>query len=184
MIIYKNESIDTVIADLTEGKIGIMLCDTIYGIVGVAPEAESRIQEAKGRGESHPFLQLIHPSWFSQYSKIPLPPELAFYWPGPLTIVTEHRCGGTTAFRAPREPLLELVKQVGKPIYSTSANISGEPYKGEIDSMIEDFAGRVDFFIPSQREPSSQASTIISIVSKPFTLIRPGAVELPEEFFT
>lgn len=186
---------------LQQGKIGIMLCDTIFGIVGIAPDTEEPIKRAKGRGEAHPFLQLIAPEWFSTYSSLAWPHKLTPYWPGPLTVITTtsvppharpsstaalphaEATPHTTAFRAPKGSLLTLVRAVGKPLYSTSANISGTPYHGNPKQLIDEFHNRVDFFVHTTAEPSKTPSTIIDITTTPFTLVRPGQTTLPAEFF-
>ncbi len=181
MIILPYDDILSAVDPLKNGKIGIMLCDTIFGIVGAVPHTEDLIKEAKGRGESHPFLQLIDPSWFSQLSTEPLPQQLAPFWPGPLTIITNTGEERTTAFRAPDGDMLKLVSTVGVPIFSTSANISGTPYHGDQERLIREFENRVDFFLPTKKEPSDRTpSTIINITTKPFTLVRKGRVVISE----
>ena len=49
-------------------------------------------------------------------------------WPGALTIIVNDIRGGTTAFRCPSDLwLLEILKNVEYPLYSTSVNKSGCP---------------------------------------------------------
>ena len=41
---------------LAGAGVAIIPCDTIYGIVGIDPEAESRIRALKGRDEGKPTM--------------------------------------------------------------------------------------------------------------------------------
>ncbi len=181
MIILPHDDIERTIEFLQSGQIGIMLCDTIFGIVGAVPETEQAIKDAKGRGEDHPFLQLIDPTWFNTLSTIPFPEQLTPYWPGPLTVITETQNQNTTAFRAPDGDMLHLVQAVDTPIFSTSANLSGTPYHGEQERLINEFEGRVDFFVPTKKELIDRTpSTIINITTNPFTMVRKGRVVIPD----
>ena len=44
---------------LKGGGVVIAPGDTMYGLIGIAPETEDRLRRVKGRGEDKPFLQLI-----------------------------------------------------------------------------------------------------------------------------
>jgi L-threonylcarbamoyladenylate synthase len=75
------------ISTLGSGGVVIMPCDTIYGLVGVAPDTEERLRRIKGRGERE-FLRLIaSPDWLPRFTDLPLPESLKIYWPGPLTLI-------------------------------------------------------------------------------------------------
>jgi L-threonylcarbamoyladenylate synthase len=109
------------------GGVAIMPCDTIYGIVGPAPASEARIRELKGRGEKS-FLQLIAGAdWLERFGRLTLPPTLAAYWPGPLTLIFPAG-EGSVALRVPADSRLRLLlERLGRPLYSTSVNRSGQP---------------------------------------------------------
>ena len=49
------------------------------------------------------------------------------------------------------------------PIFSTSANLSGEPYNGLPDHLRKTFQGRVDFFVDAGELPQSQPSTVVRV---------------------
>ena len=82
-------AVRTLAALLARGGVAIIPCDTIYGIVGVDPEADARIRTLKGRGEDKPFLRLVgDASWARAADRAAaLPGRLARHWPGPLTLV-------------------------------------------------------------------------------------------------
>jgi L-threonylcarbamoyladenylate synthase len=75
------------ISALRGGGVVIIPCDTIYGLVGTAPDTEVRLRRIKGRGE-RAFLRLIaSPDWLPWFTDLPLPESLKGYWPGPLTLI-------------------------------------------------------------------------------------------------
>ena len=77
----------TLLSILGSGGVVVMPCDTIYGLVGVAPDTEDRLRTIKGRGERS-FLRLIgSPDWLPGFTDVPLPESLRGYWPGPLTLI-------------------------------------------------------------------------------------------------
>ena len=64
------------------------------------------------------------------------------YWPGALTIVLPKENGTTLGVRMPNHPIaLQIVRAFGKPIVSTSANISYQPTCYSIRS----FVGQLSF---------------------------------------
>lgn len=112
---------------LFKGGIIIMPCDTIYGLVGIAPESEERLNKIKGRAPEKNYLQLILKEWLPQFSSAVIDPDLLSICPGKLTFVVKNDTGKTTAIRFPRDPLLVyLLKALNRPLYSTSVNRSGE----------------------------------------------------------
>ena len=55
-------AIQRAVGVLSSYGVAILPCDTIYGIVGVAPETEGRIRSIKGRGEDKPFCSFSQTS--------------------------------------------------------------------------------------------------------------------------
>jgi len=168
---------------LESGGIAILPCDTIYGLVGLVPEAASRLRELKGRAEDKPFLILIKDiSWLREFSPLGLPEPLKPFWPGPLTIIFPGYHGEKTGLRIPSDPFLQsLLSALKRPLYSTSVNLAGKPPLNEIAKIIQDFAAKVDLIVDAGDFCGRQASTIIDISEKPYRLIRQGAVEIPPE---
>ncbi|UCG00146.1 MAG: L-threonylcarbamoyladenylate synthase [Spirochaetaceae bacterium] len=158
-----------------------MPCDTIYGLVGIAPAAEEKIRELKGRQEKS-FLQLIPDvNWLSRYTGAALPAELKTYWPGALTIIFPAKKGGTVALRVPDDPLLlQLMNRLESSLFSTSVNESGQPALWRIDEILAAFENRVALVVTAGDRPAGVPSTILDITEKPFRLLRRGAVDLPK----
>jgi L-threonylcarbamoyladenylate synthase len=168
---------------LARGGVAIIPCDTMYGIVGTAPETEERIRRVKGRGETKPFLQLIaQASWVARISEAPLPSTLSKYWPGPLTVVFPLRGGGTAALRLPDSPLLRsLMESVGKPLYSTSVNRAGQEPIFDVGRIKEEFEQDVDLVFDAGNLPPGPPSTLVDITCRPYKILRAGAVKIPAE---
>ena len=168
---------------LSQGGVAIIPCDTMYGIVGTAPDTEKRIRVIKGRGETKPVLQLIaHASWVARISDLALPPRLAKYWPGPLTIIFPARDGGTVALRLPDSPfLVKLMDSVGRPLYSTSVNRTGKEPMFDIELMKREFETQVDIIFDAGSVPPGPASTLVDVTTHPYRVLRSGVVRIPPE---
>jgi L-threonylcarbamoyladenylate synthase len=170
---------------LDRGGIVVAPCDTIYGLLGKAPETEERLKELKGRQEDRAFLQLIpSPDWLSRFTDMPFPDVLKGYWPGALTLIFPARGGGSVALRVPDDGLLiGVMKRLEKPLYSTSVNISGESELWQSAEISARFAGKVDLFVDAGDLPGRKPSTILDVTDSPYRLLRQGALDLPEELF-
>ena len=176
-------SFDTLVRILTSGGAAIAPGDTMYGLIGVVPQADSRIRGIKGRGEDKPFLQLIgDASWLARYSDELLPPRIAAYWPGPLTVVIPVRTGGTTAFRVPDHGLLQrLLAALGVPLFSTSVNRAGSAPIATVAEMRRELEAEVDAIYDAGDQAPGAPSTLLDITRRPFAILRQGAVRLAPE---
>lgn len=160
-----------------------MPCDTIYGLVGIAPDTEETIRSIKGRGESKPFLQLVgDASWVQRYSTMPVPAALRQLWPGPLTLIFPSIGGGTAAFRVPNDGLLvSVLSRVGSPVFSTSVNRSGESPRGRISEIVGRFEHEVSLVVDAGDLENRLPSTIVDLTTKPYTVVRQGCLHIPPE---
>jgi L-threonylcarbamoyladenylate synthase len=165
---------------LSGGGVVIAPGDTMYGLLGLAPQAEARLRRVKGRGDGKPFLQLLaEASWIGRISEIPLPPRLARFWPGPLTLVFPARGGGTAALRVPDDRLLrDLLRALDQPLYSTSVNRSGSPPLDSVEEMRRELEGEVDAIYDAGDRAPGAPSTLLDITRRPFAILRQGAVRL------
>lgn len=171
---------DRLCAILAAGGVVIMPCDTIYGLVGLAPDTEARIRGLKGREEKS-FLQLIGSAqWLPRFTAAALPQSLAAYWPGPLTVIFPARAG-TVALRVPADPLLEtLLHRLDRPLFSTSVNRSGQPALFRIQEICVQFEAGVDLVVDAGDLPAKLPSTILDATRRPFRVLRAGAVTIPD----
>jgi L-threonylcarbamoyladenylate synthase len=186
MVVHANEAgaLALLVEVLGRGGIAVVPCDTMYGIVGIAPDTEGKLRAIKGRGESKPFLQLLpDPEWVKRYSRLEAPPRLAKRWPGPLTIVFPALEGGTIALRVPDSSFLRnLLGALGKPLYSTSVNRAGAAPLRAVNDIRREFEGTVDCIFDAGDLPEGLPSTIVDISSRPYVVLRAGALPiLPED---
>ncbi|QEN04266.1 threonylcarbamoyl-AMP synthase [Thiospirochaeta perfilievii] len=186
MILSKEDSFEEIIDILENNGVVIVPCDTIYGILGKSPDTDSIIRSIKGRGEAKPFLHLISSViQFNNLSVIPFPEDLEQYWPGPLTVVTTVKKGGTIAYRLPADPFLQdIVSHIECPLYSTSVNTSGQKHLWKINDIIDKFENKVDLIVDDGDYEGREPSTVIDITSTPYKLIRQGVLKLPSQLLS
>jgi L-threonylcarbamoyladenylate synthase len=172
---------------LREGGICIVPTDTIYGIVALdrLPQAVERIYGIKKRPKDKPFIRLVgRQEELREYTDQPMPPSLAAYWPGPLTIVFRGKGGGAApkvALRLPDDPFLgALFAELGhSPVVAPSANISGEEDIFDCGVLVELFSSLVDLILCRQAwSGGRRSSTILDISTEPWTVLRQGALKL------
>jgi L-threonylcarbamoyladenylate synthase len=177
------QSFPALVRILVRGGVVIAPGDTMYGLVGIAPEAEQRLRSVKGRGEDKPFLRLIaDASWIRRISDMPMPPRLARYWPGPLTLVFPAHNGGTAALRVPDHPFLQdLLRALDRPLYSTSVNRAGSEPLRTVEEMRRELERDVDAIFDAGDQPPGAPSTLVDITRRPFAVLRQGAVLLQLE---
>ena len=172
---------------LEAGAIVIMPCDTIYGMVGIAPDTDAALRRIKGRGEKS-FLRLLPSAdWLPRFTEASLPSVLRPYWPGALTLIFPGReaPGATVALRVPDDPLLfALMEVLDRPLFSTSVNRSGEPALWRIGDILERFGDEVDLVVDAGDRPGGVPSTIVDVTARPFRVLRRGAIDLPERLLS
>jgi L-threonylcarbamoyladenylate synthase len=164
---------------LATGALAIMPCDTIYGIVGAVGDSEQALRHVKGRPDDKPFIQLVTFDMVGTIAGQAIDPAVLALWPGPLTVIVRDVSGGRTAIRVPADPfLLEVLRLLGKPLYSTSVNVSGEPSLERFDEMYMRFTDAVPLFVKGKEQQGNVPSTIIDICAKPYALVRQGVMDV------
>ncbi len=110
---------------LKSGEVIGVPTDTIYGVSSLTDFGD-KIYEVKKRDRSKKLVTMISDvSQINVTDKVLLD-KMNEVWPGAVTLIFDYE-GEMTSFRIPAEPnLLKLIDKVGKPIFTTSANISGE----------------------------------------------------------
>ncbi len=96
-------------------------------------------------------------------------------WPGPTTWVmpasknTPHWLTGDFSSIAVRVSAHPVVKQLcqafGKPLVSTSANLSGQPAIDDIDTLRDQIGDKVSHIVPGSPDTTLQPSKIIDALS-------------------
>lgn len=175
------DTFDILIRHLKVNKIAIIPCDTIYGIVGLAPITQPKIVAAKNRDNEKQFIELITLRMANEIAKSKLDDKLLKYWPGALTLIVEDSKGVSRAIRVPDDPfLLKLIEELKQPIYSSSVNISNQSYLVDFDEIVAQFDTKIELFIKGPLNKNALPSTILDVRSIPYTLLRVGSVDVKE----
>lgn len=111
------------------------------------------------------------------------------YWPGPLTIIVKRKKTlprflnpgiKTIGIRVPDHAFSrELVRKFGRPLTTTSANISGKPSPYSVFAIKKQFrAKKPDLIINFGRLKKHLPSTIIDLSRKKIKIIRRGEINI------
>ena len=170
--------------------------ETVYGLGADAlnPEAVGKVYAAKGRPSDNPMI--VHISSKDDLTKLTcgitddMKLLMDAFWPGPLTMVVPARAivprvttGGldTVAVRMPSDPLAAaLIEKSGVPIAAPSANVSGRPSGTNVQDIIEELDGKVDYIIDGGSTAIGLESTVIRVVNQKIEILRPGKITLDE----
>jgi len=154
----KTIDLETAAQLLSQGKIGVVRTDTLYGVVAQAlnEQAVERVYRAKGRTPSKSPILLIASigQLIDQYE-----PELLAHidelWPGKNSVILPSSDGpawltrgnASIAYRIPAdERLRKLLEQTG-PLIAPSANPEGDPPAMATAKAQEYFGDTVDFYV-------------------------------------
>lgn len=165
---------------LRKGGLIVYPTDTIWGIGCDATNAQAveRVYALKRRTDSHAMLSLVDSAnRISQYvDDMPmLAYQLIEITDRPLTIVYDHAHGlaanllgenGSAGMRVTSDPFCrELCCQFGRPIVSTSANISGQPAPATYAQISDEILQGVDYVSTWRRDDIKhhQASSVIGL---------------------
>lgn len=167
---------------LRAGRVIAFPTDTVYGLAALArdPIACERIYEIKRRDRSQQLIAMAaEPDELA--SLVELDDRARWFadrwWPGPLTLVLPAReeTRPTLGVRIPDHPVaLALLAEVGEPLATTSANLSGEPpamTAGEAAHL----AG-VAAVVDAGRAPGGSPSTVASLAGPTLEVLREGPV--------
>lgn len=145
---------------LKEGRVLLLPTDTIWGLSCAISQREAveRIFEIKRRPPTRPFILLVSSlEMLKQYVEW-IPPQVAHWlrhFSKPVSVVYQQTknlppwaksTDGTTALRICKNPFTALVvKIVGEPVVSTSANIHGQPPAETFKDISEEIIKQVDY---------------------------------------
>lgn len=166
--------------------------ETVYGIGcnSFNSEAVDRIYQLKNRDRSKAMILIASDTvQISELVKeIPDDAEKLIdnFWPGPLTIVFEASSrlkefafgkSKTVAIRIPDCNIcLELIKETGFPLVSTSANRSNEPAATRAEEVVRAFGDQLDVIVDGGPTRESIPSTFVDITRTPARILRQGAI--------
>lgn len=171
---------------LRRGEVIAFPTDTVYGLAARAVNARAcdRIYEIKRRPADRRLIAMA-PEVEAFEPLVDLSPaarELARrWWPGPLTLVLPARGGDepTLGVRVPDHDLaLALLRAMGEPLATTSANLSGEPpaLTASEAARLEGVAAVLD----GGPAPGGRASTVLTLAAPDPEVLRPGPISRPD----
>ena len=175
-----------VFRDILRRDDGVLLVptETVYGLVCDASHeaARTKIYEMKRRPASK-LLTLFFATRVAAEAAFPAMPETATrfaaaFCPGPVTLIVPDG-DAFTGFRIPDHPaLLKLLAAYGRPLASTSANLSGQPPAHTVDEALASLAILPDGVLDGGPiPPDSAASTVIKVERDgAWSILRPGPV--------
>ena len=191
--------LDSALKVLREGGVILYPTDTIWGLGCDAtnPDAVARIFKIKNRPEAKSLVLLAADlDMVARYVKVI--PNIAIdlvevndrpmtiIYPGAITsdVPDRHYIAhnavaedGSVGIRIPMsEFCTELARKLGRPIVSTSANISGEPSPQVYADIAQEIRDAVDYIVPQklEKDATGYASQIIKVeVDGQVQIIRP-----------
>lgn len=185
------EVVELAADSLLEGKLVAFPTETVYGLGVDATNltALERLYEVKGRDRSRAIAVLIHSTAQLRHMVREIPDGVAeimeAFWPGPLTLVFRRHPkvfsslapDDSIGVRMPDHYLaLSILSMVGRPLATTSANLSGQPPAREASEIIAQLGEKVDLIIDGGPAGSQPPSTVLSVVDKPYRILRVGPV--------
>lgn len=174
---------------LESGELVISPTDTVYGIMGDALNEEviKKVYEAKKRSYSKPLILLMDSyEMIKQYTSQINEVEdkiIRNFLPGLVTIilkknerVSELITGGGdyVGIRIPNnKELLAIIKKLGRPVISTSANISDEEVITSV-TEIDDHLLEYISYVEDGGVIKAESSTIVKVEDKEIKILRAG----------
>jgi L-threonylcarbamoyladenylate synthase len=167
---------------LRGGEVIAFPTDTVYGLAAILGDvgAVERIFEIKGRPRDRRLVAMVADrqaaarlAHIDERARL----HMERWWPGPLTLVLPGAAGGTVAVRIPNHELaLALLRKVGEPLATTSANLSGQPpalTAGEC--RLPGVAAVLD----GGSAPGGTPSTLLDLTGVEPRVLREGPIRLP-----
>jgi len=189
-----------VIAHLNTGRLLAYPTETVYGLGSRARPADVQALAAlKGRRPDKPFLLLVADRQMAEAQGLAFNESASAlaraFWPGPLSLVLPGGSGrlpdslrgpeGGIAVRwTSHRGMARLVRALGEPVTSTSANLPGGATAPGAEAIVRDFAAAVDkgtlLVLDGGVLGNSPPSTVVDCTRPMPRLIREGALTLAE----
>lgn len=177
-------------AIIAEGGVVAFPTDTVYGLGCdlFNARAVERIFSIKGRPERMPLIAMFstHEQWTLVASALPdcARDLIARWWPGPLTLIAPARSevpeqvlggGATIGMRIPdHSDALALLVLFGRPLATTSANLSGMAPVCSALEVQEQLRGKIELILDGGISPCGMASTVLDCTCAPPVILREG----------
>jgi len=177
---------------LKSGGLVIFPTETVYGLGADATNSDAvdSIFIAKGRANDNPLIvHLDSKSNITRYAYISNDIEqklIDTFMPGPFTLILKKKdiipnnvSAGldTVGIRIPSNKIANTILYTsGLPIAAPSANVSGKPSGTDINDIISEFDGKVDYIIDGNVTDIGLESTVVKVIDGIPTILRPGFI--------
>ena len=183
--------IEEAVDRLLGGGIVALPTDTVYGVAADATNqhAVQKLYLIKDRDPKKPIPILVDSIKMFRQLVRDIPPEaeeiIDRFWPGPLTLIARRRggmlesavLGETVGVRMPDNMVaLSIINMLSRPLATTSANISGHFPADTAAEVARQIGNNVDLILDTGKTSGKDVSTVLSIVEKPFTILRSGSL--------
>jgi L-threonylcarbamoyladenylate synthase len=187
--IFKSLSDSNVSRLLSEGGIGVLPTDTIYGLVSVAGNKEG-VARLYGLKKRYQKLGTFMAANVEQLLTLGLVEDalrsVAHLWPNPISVVVPTHKGwehldlgkGSLAVRIPSDKILLNLLRVTGPWATSSANLFDQPGANTIEEAIAYFHDDVDFYVDGGDLSNRAASTIVKYEAGRLEVLRQGSIRL------
>ncbi len=172
------EEIQETVKLLLDGGVILYPTDTIWGLGCdmMSKSAVKRIYSIKKREHSSPLILLVSSlEMLKQFTPIihPRLENLLTFHKKPVTVIYEEVLGipeylkgprGSVAIRVTKDPYcIELINALGRPVTSTSANISGQPFPRYFGEVQSDIMQQVDLIAQYRRESREERAPSVVV---------------------
>lgn len=189
------DTVDQACNVLANGGVILYPTDTVYGLGADATNERAVAMVNTIKQRTHAKAQLILAADVAMAERYGSFNDIAkklaqTFWPGPLTILVPKKdilpdvvTAGSDmiGIRVPNHTFcIDVVKALGKPITSTSANVSGQPQAQTLDGILKDLAEHKDKIALVIEEKKVQVSlvpsTLVKVEGNTVVVVREGAI--------
>jgi len=172
--------------------------DTVYGLAcnAFSKSAIDTLYNLKGRDSKKPLIVMIPENYNLENIVKNISPSakklMNKFWPGALTIIFKSKnilpknATGeleTVGIRIPAlKETIDLLNYINAPIFTTSANISGEQSPISAQEVLSYFNGKLPLIIDTGICDKKIPSTIVDLSSSEVKLLRIGSISEEEIF--
>jgi L-threonylcarbamoyladenylate synthase len=189
------EASEAVEAAFAAGKAVLAESDTVWGLLAPATKAGAQELDRLKKRRDKPYLVLMGSleaveavAHFPSNGSLELAQKA---WPGPLTLLIPEKLGklpdalslsGLVGIRVPDHESLRRAAAVYNGLFSTSANISGEPVPSRLEDIPVSIRAEVGTIIYNDPSYTSQTqpSTIVDCSGLELKVIRHGAYSIAD----
>jgi L-threonylcarbamoyladenylate synthase len=185
------EAISQAAAIIRKGGVIAMPSDALYTLVAdpLNLAAVGRVFKAKGREAQRSLPLLVSDLMMAEELAKDLTKRFYFlarhYWPGPLTLIVPASAKvplkvtgntGRLGIRQSQSPIAQnLLEQLGQPVISTSANLSGQPTSRTGIEVFAALDGAVDLVLDAGA-CTGEGATTVDVTEPYWRVIKEGSI--------